>query len=199
MLQQYWAEQTLVWRSACAPSLFGASGGIRSAEQFGLDPKIDFAKFQANTDRRLLMRNYMAFFVENLQYYLQVCRGYDRLFRYLTTVRRTQLMLQQYWAEQTLVWRSACAPSLFGASGGIRSAEQFGLDPKIDFAKFQANTDRRLLMRNYMAFFVENLQYYLQVSFLVCHFQSDQRSSWLECPSTPYGFVRVENGFATFL
>ncbi|KAA3679783.1 gamma-tubulin complex component 4 [Paragonimus westermani] len=100
----------------------------------------------------------------------QVCRGYDRLFRYLTTVRRTQLMLQQYWAEQTLVWRSACAPSLFGTSGGIRNAEQFGLDPKIDFAKFQASTDRRLLMRNYMAFFVENLQYYLQVDVIESQF-----------------------------
>ncbi|KAF5403090.1 Gamma-tubulin complex component [Paragonimus heterotremus] len=113
----------------------------------------------------------------------QVCRGYDRLFRYLTTVRRTQLMLQQYWAEQTLVWRSACAPSLFGASGGIRSAEQFGLDPKIDFAKFQASTDRRLLMRNYMAFFIENLQYYLQVDVIesqFCHLirriQSDKEA-----------------------
>ncbi|CAL8100320.1 unnamed protein product [Calicophoron daubneyi] len=124
----------------------------------------------------------------------QVCRGYSRLFRYLITVRRTQLALQQYWADQTFLWRCVCAPTQFGASA-LDSASRMAYSSRspVELAELQATINKRLLVRSYMAFIVENLQYFLQVdviesqfSYLVRRIQSEQEADLIQVAHEAY-------------
>ncbi|TGZ62316.1 hypothetical protein CRM22_007502 [Opisthorchis felineus] len=97
-----------------------------------------------------------------------VCRGYDRLFRYLATIRRTQIALQHYWAEQTSLWRCICAPQQF--SRILPRKDIPNEKNQMNSLQRQSNIDRRLLVRNAMAFFVESLQCFLQVDVIDSQF-----------------------------
>ncbi|TPP61261.1 Gamma-tubulin complex component [Fasciola gigantica] len=118
--------------------------------------------------------------VFDLVFSKHVCRGYDRLFRYLAAIRRAQVSLQQFWADQTALWRHNCARKQFGprASAAVAAGE---------ISPAQSIIDCRLLIRNHMAFIVENLQYYLQVDVIdsqFCHLmdriQSDQEADLVQ-------------------
>ncbi|CAH8853203.1 unnamed protein product [Trichobilharzia szidati] len=95
----------------------------------------------------------------------QICHAYNRLFHFLFSIRRTQLKLQQYWADQILLWRRARSSAYYKTKKGPgRNADD---DNNItmsnsNFVHLQLRIGRRLLVRNHMAFIIENLLYYLQ-------------------------------------
>ncbi|CAH8591808.1 unnamed protein product [Schistosoma turkestanicum] len=93
-----------------------------------------------------------------------ICRAYDKLFQFLFAIRRTQLQLQQFWADQILLWRRTIARDRFT----VNYAE---IPPSNnDFTKLQSCISRRLLVRSHMAFIIESLQYYLQVDVIEAQF-----------------------------
>ncbi|CAI2733878.1 unnamed protein product [Schistosoma spindalis] len=92
-----------------------------------------------------------------------ICRAYDRLFRFLFAIRRTQLKLQQFWADQILLWRRTSARNQFNVN--------YDQTPPTNvFIKLQSCIGRRLLVRSHMAFIIESLQYYLQVDVIEAQF-----------------------------
>ncbi|CAH8853135.1 unnamed protein product [Trichobilharzia szidati] len=96
-----------------------------------------------------------------------------RLFHFLFSIRRTQLKLQQYWADQILLWRRARSSAYYKTKKGPgRNADD---DNNItmsnsNFVHLQLRIGRRLLVRNHMAFIIENLLYYLQVDVIESQF-----------------------------
>ncbi|VDP90746.1 unnamed protein product [Echinostoma caproni] len=111
------------------------------------------------------------------------CLGYDRMFRYLAATRRAQVSLQQFWADQTALWRRT------------HSREQFTRQNALETMPVcsQSITDRRLLVRNHMAFIVENIQYYLQVDVIDSQFcnlldriQSDREADLVQVAHEAY-------------
>ncbi|CAH8853141.1 unnamed protein product [Trichobilharzia szidati] len=103
----------------------------------------------------------------------QICHAYNRLFHFLFSIRRTQLKLQQYWADQILLWRRARSSAYYKTKKGPgRNADD---DNNItmsnsNFVHLQLRIGRRLLVRNHMAFIIENLLYYLQVDVIESQF-----------------------------
>lgn len=120
--------------------------------------------------------------VFDLVFSKHVCRGYDRLFRYLAAIRRTQVSLQQFWADQTALWRHKCARGQFGPRSNTS-----------ELVPSHSVIDCRLLIRNHMAFIIENLQYYLQVDVIdsqFCHLidriQTDQEADLVQVVHEAY-------------
>ncbi|CAH8654691.1 unnamed protein product [Schistosoma rodhaini] len=87
-----------------------------------------------------------------------ICRAYDRLFRFLFAIRRTQLKLQEFWADQILLWRRTSARNQLHVN--------YNKAPINVFIQLQSCIDQRLLVRSHMAFIIDSLQYYLQVGLL---------------------------------
>ncbi|VDO93787.1 unnamed protein product, partial [Schistosoma margrebowiei] len=115
-----------------------------------------------------------------------VCRAYDSLFRFLFAIRRTQLKLQQFWADQIFLWRrtSACNQS---------NVNYDQTQPTNVFIKLQSCIGQCLLVRSHMAFIIESLQYYLQVdvieaqySHLIHRLHSDQEIGLIQIAHEAY-------------
>ncbi|KAH8863534.1 Gamma-tubulin complex component 4 [Schistosoma japonicum] len=116
-----------------------------------------------------------------------VCHAYDRLFQFLFSIRRAQLKLQQFWADQTLLWRRTFSRNQ------LNSDYQGEMSSNGDFTKLQSCIVRRLLVRSHMAFIIENLQYYLQVdvieaqfSHLIHRIHSDQETQLIQIAHEAY-------------